>query len=545
MDAEPRITREKIMNLIGLGLLLACVGASLFGVMTRRSEEKQSGKTTIRFAHWQLEGSVREAFDRAVRAYEALHPDVKIEQMAIPDRIYKNWLKTQLIGGTAPQIVQIGGSAGVTDETLAREFLPLGSYLEDPNPYNAGTDLAQIPWRETFLDGLQVSPAYNESLIDHFGISMSMFTIRLFYNKELLQKISGSETPPEDLDGFLALCRKASTYRDESGLGVVPIAGSKYNAPFLSNALFETQTQRLAFELDRRKRLANSPEDQALDHLAGRWTWQTPGVESGLSLMQALGQFMQPGFLQLGRDDATFYFAQSRALMIATGSWDASSIRAQAPFEVGVCAIPLPSPSDPHYGQNMLGRPSEAGTGTAAALGVVRSAPHTEVAIDFLRFLGSRQGNQIFASASGWLPAIDGVEPAPEAKPFQPYLEGFIRGFRPSLNMGADTTRAIENNIFRLVNPQGSVAGFTKAVEAPYRLGLESDLRRKLRDGARRLVAKDSQTVALSILSQAPEGASAAALRLNRLLESQNDEESRYYHVRRAMKRLNLDTEKY
>ena len=89
--------REKILNLIGLALVLVCFGLSLGRIVARAFRQEDTRVvTTIRFAHWQLESGIREAFDQLAADYMKLHPDVRVEQMPVPENIYANWLRTQL-----------------------------------------------------------------------------------------------------------------------------------------------------------------------------------------------------------------------------------------------------------------------------------------------------------------------------------------------------------------------------------------------------------------------------------------------------------------
>lgn len=113
--------------------------------------------------------------------------------------------------------------------------------------------------------------------------------------------------------------------------------------------------------------------------------------------MAEVGRFMPAGFMQMAREDAMFYFAQGRALLMVSGSWDAESIRLQTTFPVGVIDLPAPLPDDPRFSEFTLGRPSEGTTFGAAAFGLVRLSRHPEVAIDFLRFLTSAESNRELA----------------------------------------------------------------------------------------------------------------------------------------------------
>ena len=522
----------KVMNSIGLGLLGLCLVISLGRVLTRTKQMADPDHVKIRFAHWQLEGSVRDAFDELSREYERLHPGVEIEQMAIPEKIGRNWARTQLVGGTAPDIIQLGSGMGTNDEILARYFLPIGAEVDRPNPYNAGTDLADVPWRETFIDGLSSGSSYSAALLDYFGVPSSMYTFRMYYNKDLWKVATGDAPIPEHFEDFVEICRRTSEYRLPGGERVLPIAGSKYNAPYVMNALFESQTQKLRLSLDDFHTLGLSGPAIALAYLDNRWNWDTPGVQNGLELMARAGKYMQSGFLSLGRDDALFYFVQQRALMISTGSWDASSLRMQVPFEMGVFTIPLPSPEDPKYGEFVQGRISEAGAETSVSFGITKASRHPEVALDFLHFLTSRSSNAKFSKRSGWLPSVIGVPMDKNIAPFEPITEGYTTGFRPDLGIGAETTRLVDGNLYQLVGPNGSVPLFASRLKAGFKDSIVRDLRSSYRNQARNAAARDVTIGAFQmILRGDSKNADAAAERVSQHLEAQTQQESGIYYM--------------
>ena len=154
---------ERILNWIGFGLVAVCFCLSLGRVFSRLvHDDAREGKITIRFAHWQLESGLRDAYDRLAAGYMRLHPEVRVEQLPIPETVFPNWMHTQLIGGTAPDLIEIG--QGDSNEILATYFEPLTADLDRPNPYNQDNDLARTPWRDTFIDGL--SHAYNQELLN-------------------------------------------------------------------------------------------------------------------------------------------------------------------------------------------------------------------------------------------------------------------------------------------------------------------------------------------------------------------------------------------
>ncbi len=113
-----------------------------------------SDRVTIRFCHWQLETGVRDAVAAIIRRYEQLNPRVHVVQIAIPGGVagatYTTWVLTQMAAGSGPDLVQYDAF----HPDVPRLFQPIGAEVNEPNPYNRGTPLAGVRWRDTFVDGM-------------------------------------------------------------------------------------------------------------------------------------------------------------------------------------------------------------------------------------------------------------------------------------------------------------------------------------------------------------------------------------------------------
>jgi raffinose/stachyose/melibiose transport system substrate-binding protein len=531
--------RIPLGNWFGFFLLGLCFAIALGRVLTRERAARDSDVEVIRFAHWQLESGLREALDAISREYEALHPNVRVEQIAIPERIYTQWVRTQLVGGTAPDIIQLG--LGTTDEMAARFFLPVTRVIDRPNPYNRGTELEQVAWRDTFVDGMNAGWSYRANLLEYYGIPLSMFTIRVFYNRELWQSLLGDTPEPADYEAFLEICRRVSDHATHTGLALLPVAGSRANGPMLINKLVHSQTQRLAQEINLMAHLRPSAPEIGLGLLRGDWNLRHPGFVDALTIAREVGLFLQPGYQSLGREDATFYFVQGRALMIASGSWDSPSFRALAPFEIGVFDIPIPTRDHPRFGRNVLGPLSEAEISTGLPFGVTRLSRHPDRALDFLQFATSLAGNARFSQISGWLPSVVGVEPSPEIAPFLPRRDGYLNGFDLQLNqIGPDSQRVVGTGINILVSQSGSVDGFLQLLEREWPSAIRQDLDRMTRELAQNLARQDVITAAYLRLPAhaAEEEQEELADRLSRLREGQLQQEGFRSWVRHEIDRL-------
>ncbi|HEY5752094.1 MAG TPA: extracellular solute-binding protein [Chthoniobacterales bacterium] len=495
--------REKILNTIGIGLLAVCFLIAVVRIVFIRYQSKSApdGKQRVelRIAHWQLENGPRDAFEALAREYNQLNPHVNVVQIPIPERIYGNWLVTQLVGGTPPDLIQLGN--GMTDERLARFFMPLSELADLPNPHNKGTPFEGKPLRDTFADGMQ--GGYNPNLVEFYGVPISGKSIRMFYNLDLLRQITGSERLPKTYDELIALCKRTREYAAEKHVRMVPIAGSRYNGGILMQALFTSQTQKLRERITPTGILITPASTLADGLFHNKWSLDSPDARSGLALMREVAQYMQPGFMQLLRDDAMLLFVQRGALMITTGSWDATSIRQESPFRIGVGAIPYPTADHPVYGRFTYGSIADAeGSSAGTVFGITRASKHPKEARDFLQFLGSVRGGQIWTDNSGWIPSVMGTRTPAQAVPFLPETNGYVAGFSYLGEGGPDVGRVVDSNLYSLVGSYGSVDQFVSETRQSYRAAWISDLQRNRRIQADILQRSDTQVASFLWLAR-------------------------------------------
>lgn len=520
-----------MLNGTGLILLAACFLIAAYRIATRTAEEFDPDTKVLRFAHWQLEGGIRDAFDVLAREYEAIHPNVRIRQSAIPERIWKNWTTTQLIGGTAPDLIEIG--LGITTSQVVRFFLPLTEYVEQPNPYNSETDLEGVPWRSTFYDNLESTVS-----MDCYAVSPFAATYRAFYNRDLLMEFTGSEVPPGNLTDFLKLCEQVRSQSRSESRPVYPIAGSTYTGYTLFDRMMATQTQRLAVELNPTGSFGLLYEEFFLAYLNGLWSLQDPPLQDAFRLIKRLGREMTPGFLSLSREDAMFYFIQGRALMMPTGSFDITSVRNQAGFPVVIGPLPSPDPRHPVYGRNMIDKAAESALRGYGGFGITASSTQPELALDFLRFLTSQKANQTFSRVSRWLPVIRGVEADPEIEPFLPDRSGFPPGRFLRWGGGIETRRITETQMHELLSDSSDPEDFAEDMALPYARAMRRDLDSITVRWHRSLIRDDSAFGAYEFLALIHPDDREYERKRDKVQISQARQETRYENLVRQMDQL-------
>jgi raffinose/stachyose/melibiose transport system substrate-binding protein len=447
-----------------LGLLIAALVAVLVRVGQHHAPRPEG--TVLRIAHTHLETGVREALAAVAAAYQARHPGVTIEQIAVPAHHYPAWLRTRLTGRSMADLATYGP---LPENEIPRHYLPLGPHLDQPNPYNEGTPLAGLRWRDTFLDGLAGPPSYRFNLLENYGIPIAPYSVRLLFNLELLERLTGHREVPADFDDFVALCATITAATPAVRRGVIPIAAARDNTNLLLGQLVATRTQRLAMQVEGTRRHFCPGLDAQAAFARGAWDLSSPALRSALSDLRALGPYLQPGFTQLRDGDALLTFTSGDAVMIVASSFDAPSIRLAAPFPVGVSALPIPT-----HPAHSFGRLAEL-TDLSTALYQVWRGGNQALALDFLRYLTSHEGARLFAARSRWPTAVREVAVPAEVRPFQPDINGYPAGIVPW--SGTNAGRVFQQNLHHLFRPDGSVEDFIAAIAVPYATANLADLR--------------------------------------------------------------------
>ncbi len=468
--------KDKILNTIGFSLIGVAFLFATFRMVSSALRRTAPDSERIILAHWQLEAGLREAFEELIKDYTKLHPNVTVEQLPVPERLYTNWLVTKLVGEEAPDIIALG--FGINNDRLARFFTPLTEYVDQPNPYNVGTEIEGQAWKNTYLDGL--SSSFNNELMEYYGVGLSMFTIRLFYNLDLFEEIRGSDAEfPSNYREFLKLCEEVIEYAKAQNRVLVPLAGSKYSSFQTLNRLSNVINQNNIEELDLTGAMSPSIRFMMEGYMNGVYGPHNPSVQAFFNACREIGQFMTPGFMALAREDSNFAFTQQRAFAILSGSWDIPSLKklSERFFRVGVAHLPIPAPDDPVYGQFIKGPVSEANTPTGMNFGISRQSKNFDRALDFLHFITSQRSAEKFAQKSSWLPAIAGARLPEEIKIFEPRMDGFVQGLA-IFEIGQDTRTAFDQLFFQLMEPVNGLETFSDRLAERMKITVPQDIRR-------------------------------------------------------------------
>jgi len=485
----------------GLAIFGAAYALSALTVIRHHEAAEDPRRVTIRIAQWQLESGVREALNAIIRRYEEVNPRVHVVQIAVPGGpIYVSWVLTQMAGGTAPDLVEYTYTA----PDVGRNFQPLTAEVLQPNPYNKGTALEGVPWRDTIVDDMVGLDCYNPKLNGYYGIPLNTNASRIIFNKPLLREITGSDTPPATYRDLVRICGQIRAYAAARHLNMAPIANSHDTYEYLSWMIMMAMTNPLSEQLDFQHRLKIEPNDIGMSYLRGEWSYDSPALVAALGELREYGLMCSPGFWQRERDTAVTDFVTSHTVMIVAPSWEATNLLSLCPFGIGAFQFPYPREDDPVYGRFAKGPFSDGQLMAGMPIYLSRSTRHRAEAVDFLRFMSSQAGSTIFTQVSNWPPATVGVKPSEFASNFKFNSEGYTwYGDFLLPTEDADTQEFIQTRTAALWGAGSSVALFRKELREGVGDSIRGDFRHDIASGLDNLRQQDTVAAARHELAAA------------------------------------------
>ena len=519
----------------GLSLMVLAYAVAVYWVFTRSAPVVSSRPVTIRIAHWQIEKGPPDGVDAIIRRYEQLNPRVKVEQVLVPERVYRQWMRSNLVGGTGADLIEYGVWLDGLTDIPARYFEPITEEMLRPNPYNKGTPLEKVPWVQTFTDGLLNQRMNAPDPGQFYAATLTEVSERLFCNRDLLRTITGSDRMPRTFAELRSLFREVTAYAARTGRPVYTLAGSEDNAKWLLEFLLMGSMMESSQRNDRNGVLALYPWDELGLYLEGRWSYRVPEARAGLELMREISLNMKPGFLQSLRDAATQEFLRGDAVFIFAGTWDGTSLRSMATFPVKVLRFPQPTKDDPVMGPYFYGPFADGGGGTAMEFYLNKQSAHPREAIDFMHFMTSVEGNQLFTDHSGWLPSIREVKIPPDIVAYKTPLDCYSFGAEYMIGMGSTVGAEIMRKLYLLTEAHGSVDQFVAAMDAAMPEAVRKDLRKEVTNRAIIVRPQDVTIMANAALQRrAPQDASLTVAR-ERLESSQTQSEGLMLQMSRQL----------
>ncbi len=443
-----------------IGIVLAILFFAVSVVMVIRNHGGvsvvfDSDTKVITVAHWQLEDGFREGIDAAIVEYEkakaAQGVKVKVRQVAIPVRGYQQWFLTQLIGGSPADVLEVLGGS----DLLNQYFVPLSPYIGNKNPWNNGTPLEKMSWRESFADDML--SALDTSYSEFFTVCTFMHTTRVYVNMDLYEAATGRSDLPDTLTDWLNVCRQMKEYGATQTRPVIPIGVRGFDKGTIGQ-LFSTYNSQLNTDLsDIGSRYGYGSSNSDLFRQINVGELNKDRLLEPVDVVTELGQYFADGFPAIDLEQTKYLFFSGNVGFFIDGTWNAFSMINNAPFRVKVIQIPVLD-KEHRLGAGSYGRITELGSGIQGRFGIPKKTKNFDLALDFLQFLTSWKINQlVMVENCKWMSSLKEVEYDGVMKTFEPVTNtSHTAVTSPFSSLGALSNRLtlqrLENSIIR--NPE-------------------------------------------------------------------------------------------
>lgn len=264
--APARRVRRSVLA-VGAGVVLLASAACSGGATDGAAPPADEGPVTLTFLNWaSSEEATAENMKRVIAAFEDEHPDIDIDNVAVPFNQVRQQALTQFSAGDAPDVMQLNQNVPFE---LAAEGLLLD--LE-------ASDLADPAWQGAHFASAVDASRYEGQLI---AAPWILAPYGLWYDKDVLQRAGlDPDAPPRTFEELRA---QMQTVKEELGdEGVYPIAIDTTN---VDNALFQYLNYFLAFG--------------ARPLYDGAANFDTPEVVQALSFLQ---EMVEQDYTPVGQD---------------------------------------------------------------------------------------------------------------------------------------------------------------------------------------------------------------------------------------------------
>jgi raffinose/stachyose/melibiose transport system substrate-binding protein len=392
-----------------------------------------AAKVTINWWHISTKDPALTDWQKMADDYTKAHPNVEIKITVLENEAFKTKLTTVMQSGEVPDIFQSWGGSGLAEQIKAGLLKDISADLDA----NGGA------WRKSFAPGaLAVFAADGKN----YGVPWDMGMVGWWYNKDLFKK-AGIDKEPATWTEFLDDVKKLKD------AGITPISVGEKDS-WTGMHIWSYLATRIGGEKGFKAALDRSGSfaDPAF-------------VKAGEELKKLIDmQPFQDGFLGAVHDDMQATFGNGKAAMELSGQWAPSVEAANSADKKGVANL------------GMFGFPAvEGGAGDGSDVvgggnGFAIGKNASPEAIDFAKYLTSKENQTIIAAHGTGIPTVAGAEAGltdanmklvqdkfAKAKYFQLYYDQFL----PSAVGGA-----INDNVQKLFAGTASAEDVAKAIEA-------------------------------------------------------------------------------
>ncbi len=366
--------------------LVPSVSCCLLFILTSCLPKPKVEKPIITIWHWMTDR--QSTFEELAKRYkEEKGIEVNFE-IFFPPGVYSQKVLSAAPAQNLPEIFGILGEKKVLASFVKGGYvLDLASYLEGE-------------WKEKFLSSALLNTKFEEGNIygvdiGFYGIPIDLMNIQFLYNKDIFKRLGlDPERPPSDFEEFLDIAKRA-----KRELGV-----EGFVCGWAETWLIYCLLTNYAFNI--------LGEEKFLSTLKGEVPYTDPDWIKVFSVFSEMREIIPGEILTMSNKEAEQMFSAEKAIFSFNGSWGINVYERMNPeLNYGVF---LP----PKIGEY----PVKIWGGAGSSFMINPNSLYKEKAVDFLKWLTTREIQVYLAKNTNNLPSVD-----LRKEPINPKLDEFLK----------------------------------------------------------------------------------------------------------------------
>jgi raffinose/stachyose/melibiose transport system substrate-binding protein len=385
-------------------------------------------QTTLTLGSWRTE-DIAVWQDTVLPAFEAAHPDIKVEFAPVNTNEYNAAIQSQIEGGTGPDLITCR-PFDVNNEWIGRGYY---SSLEGLAGLANFTDTAKAAWS---VDGAT------------YCVPVAAVLAGFYYNIDIFNELG--LTPPTTEAEFTALLQKIQ----DSGKYTPLAVGSAESWQLAYNGLYSVGPAYW------------KGEEGRLGLIDGTKKLTDPDFVAAFKAFQGWKPFLPSGQEALSYSDMTQLFTLGRAAILPDGSWNINQVTSTG-LNVGVFGPPAVEAGGQRYLQEM----------PDMAIGINAASKNQDAAKVFLDWVSGSEFQQLYVNSAPGFFAMSN-QPVTYANPLAQHFADLKTGAlltpRLALDRLSAGTPPLDDEIWRLLQVMMTSDTTPEAVTQELQTGLAS-----------------------------------------------------------------------
>lgn len=356
---------KRLISMLTVVILLISLAACSSSTSTKEKKSSNKDKVEINFFHRWPNEPRKSFYDKKVKEFEAAHPNVKIKVNSVLNDSYKEKIRVLVSSDDLPDVFTSWSDSFAANLVSSDRIMPLNDILAEDKE-----------WSDNIIKSQFAGFTFDDKT---YGVPFTVDGKAFFYNKEVFKK--NNIEVPKTYAEFIDVLKKLQ----KAGFKT-PIVEGLTNGWAISHYM-GTIFQRVV-----------DPAVTAKDYNDKTAEFKDEGYVKGLEVFKELTKYMGDVSTAIDHEAARNMFASGEAPIVYMQFAEIKMVEDQGNLEFGFFDFP-----------EIEGGKGDPGALTGAPEGWMLSKNAPKEAVDFLKFLTSKETAYEFTKTDGQLNAINGA----------------------------------------------------------------------------------------------------------------------------------------